>query len=112
MTDDILMRLSNTIRARRTSSSERSYTKSLLDKGPELIAKKIGEEATEVVIALCSQSDDEVKREVSDLLYHLLVGLECRNLELSDIYDELNNRAGISGHDEKTARAKEPAGNS
>lgn len=112
MTDDILIRLSNTIRARRKSSSERSYTKSLLDKGPELIAKKIGEEATEVVIALCSQSDDQVKREVSDLLYHVLVGLESRNLDLLDVYDELRNRTGTSGHDEKTSRAKEPAGNS
>lgn len=110
MTDDILMRLSETIKTRRSASAEHSYTQSLLEKGPEMVAKKIGEEATEVVIALCTQSDDAVKKEVSDLLYHLLVGLECRNLKLSEVYDELEGRTGKSGHEEKASRSKESVG--
>lgn len=109
MSDDILMRLSDIIKARKSSSSESSYTKSLLERGPEFISKKIGEEATEVVIALCSQNDEAVKREVADLLYHLLVGLEYRNLKLSEIYRELEGRIGRSGHEEKASRPKETA---
>jgi phosphoribosyl-ATP pyrophosphohydrolase len=104
MQNDILDRLEATIRARRASTADRSYTRQLLDGGPVRCAKKLGEEAVETVIAAVHQDDDALKAEAADLLYHLLVVLEVRGLSLSDVLAVLAARAGASGHEEKAAR--------
>ncbi len=107
MTSDTLKRLSETIRARRTASGEASYTRQLLDGGPQKCAKKLAEEAAETVIAGVSQDGDALTSEAADLLYHLLVLLEAREVPLDDVLGELESRMGVSGIEEKAARTKD-----
>jgi phosphoribosyl-ATP pyrophosphohydrolase len=104
MTDDVLQRLAATIHGRRTETASKSYTRELLDAGPAHCAKKLGEEATEAVIAALGQDARALTREAADLLYHLLVLLESRNVPLRDVMAELESRMGTSGHTEKAAR--------
>ena len=106
MTDDVLLRLAATIRARRADSAEKSYTRQLLDAGPARCAKKFGEEAVEAVIAAAAQTDAELKAEAADVLYHLLVLLESRNVALQDVLRVLDGRMGTSGLAEKASRGK------
>jgi phosphoribosyl-ATP pyrophosphohydrolase/phosphoribosyl-AMP cyclohydrolase len=88
-----LAHLRATIAARRGASSESSYTAKLLAGGVDAIVAKIGEEATEVVIAAKNGSHDEVRWEVADLLYHVLVLLEERGVDLDEVGEELLRRA-------------------
>jgi phosphoribosyl-ATP pyrophosphohydrolase len=104
MSSDTLHRLAATIHARRGTSGEKSYTRQLLDAGPEKCAKKLGEEAVETVIAGVSQDDKALTAEAADLLYHLLVLLEARNVALPAVLDVLERRMGTSGIDEKASR--------
>jgi phosphoribosyl-ATP pyrophosphohydrolase len=104
MSDDVLTRLAETIRARRAESADTSYTRQLLDAGPERCAKKLGEEAVETVIAGVGQSDAALRAEAADLLYHLLVLLEARGVALADVLAVLEARSGQSGLAEKAAR--------
>ena len=108
MTDDVLQRLAATIHARRTATASASYTRELLDAGPEHCAKKLGEEATETVIAALGQDGRALTREAADLLYHLLVLLESRNVPLGNVMAELERRMGTSGLAEKATRGKPP----
>jgi phosphoribosyl-ATP pyrophosphohydrolase len=105
MSNDVLSRLAATIRARRTETTEKSYTRQLLEAGPERCAKKLGEEAVETVIAGVSQSNEALRAEAADLLYHLLVLLEARGIELDDVLAVLDSRTGQSGLAEKAARS-------
>lgn len=107
MSSDVLFRLAETIRARRAETSDRSYTRQLLDGGPERCAKKLGEEAVETVIAGVSQSDEALRAEAADLLYHLLVLLEARGVALDDVLGALDARTAQSGLAEKASRAAE-----
>ena len=104
MTDDTLQRLAATIRARRNEAADKSYTRTLLDAGPEKCAKKLGEEAVETVIAAVAGSPESLKAEAADLVYHLLVLLEARGVALADVLAVLETRMGVSGLDEKAAR--------
>jgi phosphoribosyl-ATP pyrophosphohydrolase len=106
MADDVLADLAATIRARRSAIAEASYTRQLLDGGPERCAKKLGEEAFETVIAALGQSDEDLKGEAADLLFHLLVLLEARGVAVEEVLDVLRRRQGTSGVAEKAARAK------
>lgn len=106
MSDDILKMLAATIAARRGADAESSYTRSLLEGGPEKCAKKLAEEAAETVIAGVAQDAGALRREAADLLYHLLVLLEAREVALDDVLAELQSRMGTSGHAEKAARGK------
>ena len=92
---ETLRLLSDTIHARRTSTAEKSYTRQLLDAGPPKCAKKLGEEAVELVIAATSEDDTALHNEAADLLYHLLVLLESRNTNLGPVLDVLADRHGI-----------------
>lgn len=105
MTDTIL-KLVETVRARRSQSADTSYTRQLLDAGPEKCARKLGEEAVETVIAGVHQSDDAVANEAADLIYHLIVLLESRNIPFQKVLDVLDSRSGTSGLAEKAARAR------
>ena len=104
MSDDVLIRLTATIRARKLESAEKSYTRQLLDAGPERCAKKLGEEAVETVIAGVAQDDDALSNEAADLIYHLLVLLEARGVAIEDVMAVLDGRMAMSGLAEKAAR--------
>lgn len=104
MSEKTLERLAATIKARRSESSAKSYTRQLLDAGPEKCAKKFAEEAAETVIAAVSQGEADLAAEAADTLYHLLVLLECRGVPLGDVYAVLEKRMGTSGLNEKASR--------
>lgn len=112
MTDEVLTRLAAAIAARRSESADKSYTRQLLDGGPERCAKKLGEEAVETVIAGVSQSDEALRKEAADLIYHLLVLLEVRGVAFDDVLAELSKRTQMSGLAEKASRTREGAGGS
>src|SRR5262245_66645553 len=97
MSDDVLLQLAATICARRAAAPDSSYTRQLLDAGPAKCAKKLGEEAIETVIAGSGESDEQLKAEAADLLYHLLVLLESRGVSIADVLAALDKRQGMSG---------------
>jgi phosphoribosyl-ATP pyrophosphohydrolase len=106
MTDDVLQQLAAMIHARRSETAANSYSRQLLDAGPERCAKKLGEEATETVIAALGPDPKALIREAADLVYHLLVLLESRRVAWRDVLAELETRMGTSGLAEKAARTK------
>jgi phosphoribosyl-ATP pyrophosphohydrolase len=106
MSSDTLARLAATIAARRSVSAEISYTKSLLEKGPAACAKKLSEECAETLIAAVSESNERLISEAGDLIYHLIVLLEARDVSLDSVLRELDRREGQSGHAEKASRLK------
>ena len=99
-----LAELERTIRERQASTAEKSYTRSLLDGGIAKIGAKISEEAGELVAALASESDDRVLSEAADLVFHVLVGLRARGLDLRAVVAQLAARTSQSGHAEKASR--------
>ena len=101
---DTLGRLAATIAQRRSASPQESYVAQLHARGLPVIARKLGEEAVEAVTAALAGSEDELKAEAADVLFHLLVLLEARGVPLSDVMAELDRREGVSGLDEKAAR--------
>lgn len=106
MTTETLDKLTATIRARRDAAADTSYTRQLLDAGPEKCARKLGEEALETVIAAVGQDDAALKNEAADLIYHLLVLLESRNIDFASVLAVLDSRQGVSGLAEKAARSR------
>ncbi len=106
MSDFGLADLAALIAERDKSDAETSYTKSLLAGGPARAAKKMGEEAVEVVIAAIEGDPHALVCESADLLYHLLVVLQTRKVPLEDVLMELKRRTAQSGHSEKAARGK------
>ncbi len=104
---DILESLYQIVQERKQlGDGEKSYVKSLFDKGLDKILSKIGEEATEVAVAGKGGDPEEVVSEVADLLFHLLVLLGYYDLPPEKIYAELRRRFGISGIEEKASRDK------
>ena len=104
--NDVLANLAATIKARRAAQADTSYTRQLLDAGAERCARKFGEEAIETVIAGVSQSKDDLTSEAADVLYHLLVLLESRDVALADVLAKLEQCTAQSGIAEKAARSK------
>ena len=102
--DDILERLANTIASRRGADASSSYVASLFAKGDDAILKKIGEEATETVMAAKDGDPARITSEVADLWFHCLVLLARHGLSARDVLDELARREGTSGHAEKASR--------
>ena len=101
---DTLQRLEATIAARRAADPDSSYVAKLNAKGLAKIAQKLGEEATETVIAALVQDNDELVGEAADLLFHLLVLLNAKDVSLASVFAELERREGISGIAEKASR--------
>lgn len=99
-----LERLEATIAARRSADPDASYVARLNAKGLTKIAQKLGEEATETIIAALAQDRDELVGEAADLLFHLLVLLGAKDVALSEIFAELDRRDGVSGIAEKASR--------
>ncbi len=104
MSRDTLFKLEETIAARKNAPKESSYVASLNAKGLDAILKKIGEEATETVVAAKGGNREQVIRETADLLFHTLVMLGHQNIRLEEILEELARREGTSGIAEKNAR--------
>ncbi len=104
MQPHILDELYKVILSRKGASPDSSYTASLLHKGIDRILKKVGEEATEVVISGKGGSDSEVVCESADLCYHLLVLLAARDIPAEMVWSELSRRFGTSGIEEKASR--------
>lgn len=101
---DTLERLAAVIASRRHGDGNKSYTRQLLDAGPERCARKFGEEAIETVLAGVHTDPAQLKAEAADTLYHLLVLLESRGVALSDVLEVLDGRMGTSGLEEKALR--------
>jgi phosphoribosyl-ATP pyrophosphohydrolase len=101
---DTLSRLEQTIHARRTADAATSYVAKLTAKGRGKIAQKLGEEATETVIAALTEDKKALTGEAADLLFHLLVLLADCDVSLNEVLAELDARDGVSGIAEKAAR--------
>ncbi|HEY4243921.1 MAG TPA: bifunctional phosphoribosyl-AMP cyclohydrolase/phosphoribosyl-ATP diphosphatase HisIE [Kofleriaceae bacterium] len=100
----VLSRLAQILRARRDSSAEKSYTKSLLAAGWPKILAKLAEESGELAAEFPEGPRDAVVHEAADLIFHLMVGLTARDIPIEDVLAELARRFGTSGHVEKAAR--------
>jgi phosphoribosyl-ATP pyrophosphohydrolase len=101
---DVLDRLSQTIASRRGADPAGSYVAALFAKGDDAILKKIGEEATETVMAAKDGDKMRLVAEIADLWFHCLVLLARHGLAAEAVRDELVRREGVSGHAEKAAR--------
>lgn len=101
---DILDRLAGVIEARKQADPESSYVASLYAKGLDAILKKIGEEATETVLAGKDGDADQIVYETADLWFHTLVLLAASGLGPDDVLKELDRRFGLSGIEEKRQR--------
>ena len=107
MDRQILFKLADLIKQRRTSVKEDSYVRSLLEDGTKRINEKVFEEALELIEA--ASEADETKRkkvihEMADLWFHTMVLLENEGLEFEDVLSELESRFGTSGYEEKSSR--------
>ena len=100
----VVDRVAAVIEARRTSTGERSYVRSLLDAGMAKILAKIAEEHGELAAELPEGDLDKVVHETADLMFHVLVGLAARGVAPSQVWRELERRFGTSGHVEKASR--------
>jgi len=101
---DTLARLGQIIDSRRDGDPEQSYVARLFAKGPDAVLKKIGEEATEVVLAAKNGEPRQLVAEVADLWFHTLVALSAHGLKPADVLAELERREGLSGLDEFALR--------
>lgn len=102
--ENILHAVYQVILDRKANPGEKSYTSSLMNKGIDQILKKIGEEATEVVIAAKGGKHNEIVYETTDLIFHLLVMLGYLDIPPESVYEELRRRFGTSGLAEKASR--------
>lgn len=104
MSQDILQRLTETLEARKQASPESSYVAKLFSKGEDAILKKIGEEATEVILASKEGDKTHLVYEMADLWFHCMVLLAQHELAAADVLNELARREGLSGIAEKEGR--------
>ena len=105
MADHIIKTLFKTLNERKNFNTDKSYTAQLLN-NPELLAKKIGEESTELIIDLVNKNKTGVINESADLLYHLLVSWVLSGVDPEEIWNELSKRTLKSGVEEKLSRKK------
>ena len=101
---DVLTQLAEVLESRKGASPETSYVASLYDKGLDAILKKVGEEATETVMAAKDGNTEQIIYETADLWFHTLVMLASQGLGPQQVLDELQKRFGLSGLDEKASR--------
>ena len=106
MMNDVLTELAQVLEQRKQESPEQSYVASLYAKGLDQILKKIGEEATETVIAAKDGDKQQIIYETADLWFHCMVMLADQGLGPDDVLQELGRRFGLSGLEEKAQRKK------
>ena len=102
--NNILAELAATLEARKGAPPDQSYVASLYAKGLDTILKKVGEEATETIIAAKGGDDEALVYEVADLWFHCLILLAKHDIGPEDVLAELERREGVSGIDEKASR--------
>jgi phosphoribosyl-ATP pyrophosphohydrolase len=102
--NDTLAQLAEVLEQRKTQNAEKSYVASLYNKGLDTILKKIGEEATETVIAAKGGDKQQIVYEMADLWFHCMVLLAQQELHPDDVLSELQRRFGLSGLEEKAQR--------
>lgn len=102
--DDTLARLAAVIASRKAGDPDKSYVARLFHKGPDAILKKIGEEATEVVMACKDGVPERIVGEVADLWFHTMLALDAYGLKPADVLAELERREGQSGLEEFALR--------
>ena len=100
----MLARLEQTILERRAASPDASYVASLVARGLPVIARKLGEEAVEAVVAALTDNREELVGEAADVLFHLLLLLAEKGISLEEVLGELERREGTSGLAEKASR--------
>lgn len=103
-TTHFLDELYATIESRKGADPKESYTASIFDEGIGKMTRKIGEEATEVIIAALRETPEHVTAESADLLYHLLILWAEQGIHPEDVMAELKSRTGQSGFEEKEGR--------
>ena len=103
---ETLERIAATIEERRSGDPEKSYVAKLFAKGDDAMLRKIGEEATETMLAAKNGDRLHLVRETADLWFHCLIVLARHGLGPGDVLAEMHRREGISGIDEKAARRK------
>jgi phosphoribosyl-ATP pyrophosphohydrolase len=101
---DTLSKLAAVLEARKQAAPDSSYVASLYAKGLDAILKKIGEEATETVVAAKGGDRKQIIHETADLWFHTLVLLAQQGLKPEDVLAELERRFGLSGLEEKAGR--------
>ncbi len=106
MATDVLLELAQVLEVRKQADPQHSYVASLYAKGLDTILKKVGEEATETVIAAKGGDREQMIYEMADLWFHTLVLLAHQGLGPEDVLSELQRRFGLSGLEEKAARNK------
>jgi len=104
--NETLNRLAELLEQRKSADPKSSYVAKLYAKGMDGILKKVGEEATETIIAAKNGDSEELIYETADLLFHILVMLAHAGLKPEDIMNELARREGLSGIDEKSSRVE------
>ncbi|PIE00254.1 MAG: phosphoribosyl-ATP diphosphatase [Thiothrix nivea] len=104
MSNDILTQLADVLEQRKQAAPDSSYVAGLYDKGLDAILKKVGEEATETVMAAKDGKLDKLVYEVADLWFHTMVLLAQQDLHPDDVLAELQRRFGLSGLAEKAGR--------
>ena len=102
--NDTLARLAEVIEARKAGDPDKSYVARLFQKGNDAILKKIGEEATETVMAAKDGDRQKIIYEVADLWFHSMIALSAYGLKPADVLAELERREGLSGLEEFAAR--------
>lgn len=102
--DNVLERLAEVIESRKTADPQTSYVAKLFHKGPDGFLKKVGEEATETVMAAKDADKSKIIYECADLWFHTLVMLAYYDLGPEDVLQELARREGLSGIAEKASR--------
>lgn len=102
--NDTLNQLAQVLEQRKTAAADSSYVASLYHKGLDAILKKIGEEATETVMAAKDGEKDKIVYEIADLWFHSMVLLAHQGLGPEDVLKELERRFGLSGLKEKASR--------
>jgi len=104
MVTDILDKIADVLEQRKTADADSSYVASLHSKGLDKILKKVGEEATETVIAAKDGDAGQVVYETADLWFHTLVMLSHLGIDHREVLAELERRFGLSGLEEKARR--------
>lgn len=105
MSETILDELYAVIQSRRGEDPKKSWTARLLLEAPQLPARKLGEEATEAIIAAMDNDRSALLEESADVVYHLLVVLAAADIELDELWSVLRERRNQSGIDEKASRS-------
>ncbi len=106
MADDTLLKLAEVLESRKNADPDSSYVAGLYQKGLDAILKKVGEEATETVIAAKGGNADQLVYETADLWFHSLVLLAHQGLGPAQVLAELERRFGLSGLEEKARRGQ------